>query len=96
VAIIARPKVTESFTYRYFVLGETTPVRALYDNEGLLRGTQVPDPSQTGGYALAMEYIGVIEGSAQSSEIDDPVEFEEYVDAYLQQQFISRQNSSKS
>ncbi len=56
--------------YRYFLLGNSTPVRVSYNREGLKIGAEVPDENM-GSLRIANTYLSKIEQSGDVEEIDE-------------------------
>jgi hypothetical protein len=75
-------KNTEKFTYKYFILGHTVPVRVKYDALNRYTGAQIPDASEPSGFRWAHNYMTRLEKSEEVDEVDQGV-FDEKVKTFL-------------
>jgi hypothetical protein len=72
----------EKFTYKYFILGYTVPVRLKYNALNQVTGAQIPDASEPSGFRWGHDYMTRLDRSEQVEEIDRDA-FDEAVKTYL-------------
>ena len=72
----------EERSFRYFVLGNITPVRLALNREHHVTGAQVPDPAELSGFRWSHEHWSRVEQSGEVDEVDRQT-FEQAVERYL-------------
>ncbi|HKO11730.1 MAG TPA: hypothetical protein VJV22_07170 [Acidobacteriaceae bacterium] len=73
---------SHSDRYRYFILGNITPVRLVYNSQNHAVGAQVPDSHAPEGFRWSHEHWGRIEVSEEVDEVDLAT-FQEATERYL-------------
>jgi hypothetical protein len=63
----------EKFTYRYFILGHTVPVRLEHDSLNRVTGAQIPDASEPSGFVWNHDYLDRVYKSDEVDEVDRDV-----------------------
>jgi hypothetical protein len=75
-------KEAEKFTYKYFILGDTVPIRLEYDSLNRVTGAQIPDANDPSGFVWNHDYLMRIYQSGEVDEVDREV-FDEKVKIFL-------------
>lgn len=73
---------SHSDRYRYFIVGNITPVHLVYNSQDHAVGAQVPDAHAPGGFRWSHEHWARIEVSEEVDEVDRAA-FQEATERYL-------------